>query len=117
MNTHKWFKKSEMVCSHCGIENMSHEFMRRLDFIRETYGKPMVVTSGYRCDVHDRAIGGKGNHPTGEAADILVNKGEDMWDFVSACIAANIPRIVLYKSKPHVHIDIVPNRPKGVFIS
>ena len=116
MNEIKWFSSKEMQCSHCGMEQMSHEFMRRLDFVRQAYGKPLVVTSGFRCEAWDKEIGGKGNHPTGEAADLLVNKGKDMYKFIKAVQMAGIPRIVLYKSKPHVHIDMNPDKPTGVFI-
>lgn len=46
-----------------------------LDPIREKYGKPITVTSGYRCDRLNREVGGKSNsqHLKGEAADLVGN--------------------------------------------
>ena len=43
-----------------------------LDPLREAYGKPIIVTSGYRCEKLNRAVGGAKNsqHCLGEAADI-----------------------------------------------
>ena len=43
-----------------------------LDPLREKWGKPIVVTSGYRCAKLNRAVGGAKNsqHTTGEAVDI-----------------------------------------------
>lgn len=43
-----------------------------LDPLREAYGKPIVVTSGYRCLALNKAVGGASNsqHMTGQAADI-----------------------------------------------
>ena len=43
-----------------------------LDPLREAYGKPIVVTSGYRCPKLNRAVGGvaRSQHTKGEAADI-----------------------------------------------
>lgn len=43
-----------------------------LDPLREAYGKPVVVTSGYRCQKLNRAVGGaaRSQHCTGCAADI-----------------------------------------------
>ena len=43
-----------------------------LDPLREAYGKPIVVSSGYRCPKLNRAVGGaaKSQHVTGQAADI-----------------------------------------------
>ena len=43
-----------------------------LDPLREAYGKPIVVTSGYRCEKLNRAVGGAASsqHVKGQAADI-----------------------------------------------
>lgn len=43
-----------------------------LDPLREAWGQPIIVTSGYRCDKLNRAVGGARNsqHTKGQAADI-----------------------------------------------
>ena len=43
-----------------------------LDPLREKWGAPIIVTSGYRCPALNRAIGGASGsqHTKGEAADI-----------------------------------------------
>ena len=43
-----------------------------LDPLREAYGKPIVVNSGYRCEKLNKLVGGakKSQHLTGQAADI-----------------------------------------------
>lgn len=43
-----------------------------LDPLREAYGKPIVVTSGYRCNKLNQLVGGSktSQHCTGQAADI-----------------------------------------------
>lgn len=43
-----------------------------LDPLRQAYGKPIVVTSGYRCAKLNKAVGGatSSQHVKGEAADI-----------------------------------------------
>lgn len=52
-----------------------------LDPLREAYGKPIIVTSGYRCYLLNRAVGGatSSQHTKGQAADIrtLSDKRED----------------------------------------
>lgn len=44
-----------------------------LDPLREAYGKPITVTSGYRCPVLNKAVGGSktSDHMNGCAADIV----------------------------------------------
>lgn len=47
-----------------------------LDPLREAYGEPIVVTSGYRCDRLNKLIGGSitSQHRSGQAADIRTLK-------------------------------------------
>ena len=49
-----------------------------LDKTREQYGKPIFVTSGYRCPELNKAVGGvnSSQHVKGEAAD-LVGRNDD----------------------------------------
>ncbi len=54
------------------VENLTALIEMVLDPLREAYGKPIIVTSGYRCEKLNRAVGGAANsqHVKGEAADI-----------------------------------------------
>lgn len=55
------------------IENKLEALIENvLDPLRELYGKPITVNSGYRCPALNKAVGGVSNsqHLTGEAADI-----------------------------------------------
>ena len=60
-------------------ENLEYLIDNLLDKIREDYGNPITVNSGYRCDELNEAVGGVSNsqHRTGEAADITVGNIED----------------------------------------
>lgn len=46
--------------------------LSRLDDIREKYGKPIYITSGYRCEKLNKKVGGKPNsqHLKAEAVDL-----------------------------------------------
>jgi uncharacterized protein YcbK (DUF882 family) len=74
----KYFTGKEMSCSHCGECHMDKEFMKKLDFLRECYGKPMTITSAYRCAEHpiEARKSKPGAHNTGKAADVAVSRGE-----------------------------------------
>ena len=91
MNQPKYFTLKEMINSDTakskGIDNtptwsvvlnLLELVQNVLDPIRESYGKPIIVNSGYRCIELNRAIGSKDNsqHTLGLAADITVGSKE-----------------------------------------
>lgn len=55
------------------ITKRLNELMNLLDKIREAYGKPIRVTSGYRCPELNKAVKGSktSQHLRGEAADLV----------------------------------------------
>lgn len=59
------FKMEEFRCRCCGstgsqqvVENIRALVENVLDPARERYGKPIKVNSGYRCEKHNREVGG-----------------------------------------------------------
>ena len=50
------------------------ELVRKLQQLRDRIGKPISITSGYRCPAHNAAVGGAAGsqHLLGKAADIVV---------------------------------------------
>ena len=86
----KYFTIEELTRSKTaearGIKNMPNEAERLnlialvgavLDPLREAYGKPICVTSGYRCAALNKRVGGVtgSQHVKGEAADIVTKGG------------------------------------------
>ncbi|MDD7318357.1 MAG: D-Ala-D-Ala carboxypeptidase family metallohydrolase [Prevotellaceae bacterium] len=58
-----------------------------LDPLREAYGKPISVNSGYRCPELNRAVGGsaKSSHMDGHAADITggsTGENQRLWNIM-----------------------------------
>ncbi len=72
MKLTKNFDSSELDCVCCGACNMDPGFMARLQVLRDDFGQAITITSGYRCEAHNKAIGGaaKSQHLYGKAADI-----------------------------------------------
>ncbi|WP_348689578.1 D-Ala-D-Ala carboxypeptidase family metallohydrolase [Paramuribaculum intestinale] len=82
------FERSETAYRH-GIDNTLPDKLKGnvaalvdkvLDPLREAWGKPITVTSGYRCAALNKAVGGSGtsHHCKGMAADISTgNKVEN----------------------------------------
>lgn len=74
---YKNFSKKEFACSHCllagkEISYMQIDFMDKLQLLRDSLKKPVVVTSGYRCPNHpvEKKKKTPGEHTFGAAADI-----------------------------------------------
>ena len=78
----KYFKYSEFDSPDqpgSGELYMDQEFLNALDLIRDNYGYPMKVNSGYRSEAHNIAVKGVPNsqHRKGLAADIHINSQEE----------------------------------------
>lgn len=60
------------------ISNLTKLVDNVLDPLREKYGKPIRVSSGYRCPALNRSVNGatSSQHRLGEAADITVGSKE-----------------------------------------
>lgn len=57
------------------INNLNHT-LQRLNAIREGYGKPIIISSGYRCPELNELVGGAkdSKHLTGLAVDLKWDK-------------------------------------------
>ena len=48
----KYFKIEDFDCQETGENNMSKEFIHKLDKLRAACGFPFYITSGYRSEKH-----------------------------------------------------------------
>ena len=101
----KHFSKQEMVrcfkengarCKECRLgqpairlpydieENLDSLVDNVLEPARERLGKPIIVNSGFRCPVHNAAVGGVANsqHMKGEAADITCDDNKRLAEII-----------------------------------
>lgn len=66
------------------IDNLDRLVTRVLDNLRDGWGRPIIVTSGYRCKELNAAVGGTRNsqHLKGQAADIISDDFDEFRRFV-----------------------------------
>lgn len=85
LNDTKYFKVDEFLRSETAdklgidntptdetiIDNINYS-LTRLNEIRESYGKPIIISSGYRCQALNEAVGGvkDSKHQEGLAVDL-----------------------------------------------
>jgi len=70
------FSRSEFACkcNRCGQDTVDVELIKVLEEIRAHFGKPVVITSGYRCQSWNAHEGGAitSQHIYGRAADFYM---------------------------------------------
>lgn len=110
------FKADEFKCSHCGDNEIKPELLDKLQALRSKYGKPMRVTSGYRCPQHpiEAKKPAPGPHSSGLACDIGV-EGADAHKLLGMAIEAGFKGIGVQQKGTgrFLHLDLIagPNRP------
>lgn len=89
-----YFRKEEFICKETGRCDMRPDFMDIMLEIRMIFGKPMVVTSGYRDPKHpmERGKSQPGEHCYGCCADIHVT-GADAIDLMLVALSCGIKRV------------------------
>lgn len=68
------FTVDEFKCHCCGRCEVDPRLIEALEELRTKLGKPIIITSGYRCREHNTQIHGasQSQHCLGKAADIKV---------------------------------------------
>ena len=119
--TSKNFSESELACSCCGKNEMTQETVDALQALRESIGKPLRLSSAYRCPEHNSKVsstGKSGPHTTGMAIDIACS-GKDAWELLSfAMIRSKVWKGIGVSQKGKhesrfIHLDTIEadNRP------
>lgn len=101
------FKSTELDCKGkgcCSKTPIDIELVGYLQVIRNYFNKPVTINSGYRCQKHNKNVGGakSSRHTQGMAADIVV-KGVKPLEVAKFAETIGIRGIGLYDS--FVHID------------
>lgn len=100
MTNPKYFTLQELLASKTAVQkkiaNLPSweqvdnllELAFMLDKIRARFGKPVTVSSGFRCDKLNEAVGGskKSQHKNGEAADCEAYDNRALFDTIKSMI-------------------------------
>lgn len=110
LSTH--FVSTEFDCHGsgcCSTTILDPQLITYLEKIREHFGKPITISSGYRCTTHNASVGGAtgSRHSKGDAADIVVS-GVAPVEVAKYAESIGILGIGLYETNSDghfVHID------------
>ena len=125
MNITKDFTWKEMIYSHTaeihGVLNVPEkeeriaieELVKRLlQPLRLAYGKPIQISSGYRCPALNRLVGGvpSSQHVKGQAADCVIRGNASK--LLGILLAQELPfdQAILYKKRNFLHLSIRPEK-------
>ena len=85
-----------------------------LDPVRDKFGIPVIITSGYRCPQVNRLVGGVDNsqHMSGCAADFRVmgftpQMMHQVFLYISNTL--EFDQLIFYRSKNFIHVSYVEN--------
>jgi len=102
------FECREFDCK-CGCTPTLHDraLSRKLEQLRRDLGAPLTITSGYRCEKHNKAVGGSSGsrHVTGCAADIKCAAVNPVLLAILARQYFKGVGIYWYGSSAFVHVD------------
>lgn len=107
-----YFKTDEFTCPCCGKVIVSGYLIHKLNNMREAFGKPIYVNSGYRCKERNIDVGGSLNsaHCRGTAADIKCDNSTDRYILVRLALELGFDRIGVYET--WIHLDVDEELPK-----
>ena len=102
------FEQSEFACKcGCGFDDIDYALVLVCQQLRTAYGKPVVISSGCRCEKHNANVGGVVNsrHIHGRAVDFCV-KGVTADDVLKEL--TNFPEIKYSYAidSAYVHMDL-----------
>jgi len=103
----------EFMCScGCGQATVQPELVEKLQQLRDEYGRAIVITSGFRCKDHNKAVGGKPDsaHTRGEGADIECVSSANRFELLKAALRVGFERIGI--DKGFIHVDVANRLPK-----
>lgn len=114
MYTPKFFSENEFTRIGCSIADCNDDSLRRLDALREHYGKPIILTSAYRSRESELAKGRSGTsaHTTGNAFDIKCSSSRDRYLLVLCALSVGFSRIGIGRN--FLHIDDSVNHTQRV---
>lgn len=105
MATSKNFKSEELACSCCGEEHIQQWALDKLQMVRNSTGRPLKITSAYRCGNHPVEARKKkaGTHHQGIAFDIYTSNGAERYQIITQGLLAGATGIGVAKS--FIHLD------------
>ena len=113
----KHFSDKELSCQcGCGFNITDKDFLNKLELAREIADIPFKITSGARCNKHNKEVGGVDDsaHTKGLAVDIAFKDSHACYVILWSLYQAGFKRIGINFAKSFIHCDVDESKPQGV---
>lgn len=107
----EFFRLDEFQCPCCKRVMLHSLLLQKLKGLRFKTGRPVIITSGYRCPAYNQKVGGvkTSYHLLGMAADIHV-PGVSIEELLPMAEEIGFKGIGCYPKQNFLHLDIRPTR-------
>ena len=107
MRISEHFRLREFECPCCRCVQVAPGLLYRLEALRELWGQPIHITSGYRCPEHNVWVKGvpKSLHMAGQAADVVVPFAEQE-AVMEMARRADFDSIIPYGKRNFIHLAV-----------
>ena len=107
------FERKEFACkgsSCCGHScEMDQRVLDNANKLRDRLGEPLNISSGFRCPVHNKNVGGEYNsyHTRGLAIDVWIGSGNySTNEIAEIALECGFDTAVAYPGQGFVHCDM-----------
>ncbi len=102
----KNFSRKELACPDCGLCDMKPDFLAKLQQLRESWNRPLILNSAFRCPSHNKIVGGAADsqHLVGNAVDIHCIDSFERFGLLVRALSIGFRGIGI--SKDFIHIDM-----------
>lgn len=107
------FNLQEFECTHPTHSHVkvNRKLVEKLQSLRDKLKRPVIIISGYRCDLRNKQVGGadQSEHLHGNAADIsLTNQEYDISKIAGFAIEIGFTGIGYYNDAIHLDVRSIP---------
>ena len=99
------FTAQEFACKCCGEMMIDQRLIGKLELLRAEFGKPIIITSGYRCPKYNKEVGGavRSQHLSGKAVDVKV-RGISPTKVAKSAKKVGFSFVKVYSSWTHIDV-------------
>ena len=121
----KNFTREEFACKcGCGLDTISIALVELLQLARDKCPFPFRISSGCRCQKHNKSVGGKPDSAHQQnakgictATDILFDNGFQLFVLINALLSVGFRRIGINFKLKFIHVDIDETKPQDTIFS